>query len=67
MENIQNIELKEIDSKYYVACCDAVSSIDQGGIIPNGAVAMSGYGDGVYPVQLKYNISKQIVGVKIDF
>ncbi|MEI2467796.1 SMI1/KNR4 family protein [Niallia taxi] len=67
VENIQNIELKEYGSKYYIACCDAVSSIFQGGIIPNGAVAMSGYGDGMYPVHLKYNISKQIVGVKIDF
>lgn len=53
--------------KYYLACSDAVASDDQGGILPGGAVSMSGYGDGMYEVSIKYNLSKEIVGVKINF
>jgi len=28
---------------------------------------MSGYGDGMYEVKVKYNISKEVVGVMINF
>lgn len=50
VQNIQNIEPEGKGSKYYIACCDAVFSSVQGGVIPTGAVAMSGYGDGIYPL-----------------
>lgn len=65
--NVYGIEMDEEGLKYYVACSDVVASDDQGGILPGGAVAMSGYGDGMYEVSIKYNISKEIVGVKINF
>lgn len=67
VENVYGIEMHEEGLKYYVACSDAVTSDDQGGTLPGGAVAMSGYGDGLYEVSIKYNISKEIVGVKINF
>lgn len=67
VENVYGIRMEEEGLKYYVACSDAVASDDQGGVIPGGAVAMSGYGDGMYEVNVKYNIYKEIVGVMIDF
>ncbi|WP_341201450.1 SMI1/KNR4 family protein [Planomicrobium okeanokoites] len=67
VENVYGIELDEEGLKYYLACSDAVASDDQGGILPGGAVSMSGYGDGMYEVSIKYNLSKEIVGVKINF
>lgn len=54
-------------SKYYIACCDAVASEQQGGIVPGGAVAMSGYGDGLYQVYIKQDASGEVVSVMIDF
>lgn len=67
VENVYGIEMGEEGLKYYVACSDTVASDDQGGVLPGGAVAMSGYGDGMYEVSVKYNKSKEIVAVKIDF
>lgn len=46
---------------------DVVDSDAQGGVFSDGAVSMSGYGDGIYEVKVKYNISKKVVGVMIDF
>ncbi|WP_430510158.1 SMI1/KNR4 family protein [Gottfriedia solisilvae] len=46
---------------------EIVASDAQGGVVSDGAVSMSGYGDGLYEVKVKYNISKEIVGVMIDF
>lgn len=65
--NVYDIEIDEVGLKYYVACCDMVASDAQGGVVPGGAVSMSGYGDGMYEVKVKYNISKEVVGVMIDF
>lgn len=67
MKNINDIEIDEVGLKYYVACCDMVASDAQGGVVPSGAVSMSGYGDGMYEVKVKYNLSKEVVGVKIEF
>lgn len=67
VENVYDITMDEDGLKYYVACSDVVASDEQGGIVPGGAIAMSGYGDGMYDVKVKYNISKEIVGVMIDF
>lgn len=67
VKNVHDIEISEVGLKYYVACSDMVASDAQGGVIPGGAVSMSGYGDGMYEVKVKYNISKEVVGVMIDF
>jgi hypothetical protein len=67
VKNVNDIEVDEVGLKYYVACCDMVASDAQGGVIPGGAVSMSGYGDGMYEVKVKYNIFKEVVGVLIDF
>ncbi len=67
VKNVYDIEMDEVGLKYYVACCDMVSTDSQGGVVPGGAVSMSGYGDGMYEVKVKYNVSKEVVGVMIDF
>ncbi|USK33078.1 DUF4241 domain-containing protein [Bacillus sp. F19] len=67
LKNVNDIEIAEDGLKYYVACCDIVASDAQGGVVPGGAVSMSGYGDGMYEVKVKYNVSKEVVGVMIDF
>ncbi|MBO1511370.1 SMI1/KNR4 family protein [Metabacillus bambusae] len=67
VKNVYDIEIEEVGLKYYVACCDMVASDAQGGVVPGGAISMSGYGDGMYEVKVKYNISKEVVGVMIDF
>jgi hypothetical protein len=46
---------------------DVVASDVQGGVVSGGAVSMSGYGDGMYEVKVKYNILKEVVGVMISF
>ncbi|MBZ5749948.1 SMI1/KNR4 family protein [Metabacillus rhizolycopersici] len=67
LENVYDIVMDEDVSKYYVACCDVVASEQQGGIVPGGSVAMSGYGDGLYEVYIKQDVSGEIVSVMIDF
>ena len=67
LENVYDIEMNEDVSKYYVACYDAVASEQQGGIVPGGAVAMSGYGDGLNEVYIKQDASGEIISVMIDF
>src|SRR3954468_38040 len=53
IDEVENVYGMDEDvSKYYIACCDAVASEQQGGIVPGGAVAMSGYGDGLYQVYI---------------
>ena len=67
VKNDYDIEIDEVGLKYFAACSDMVASDAQGGVVPGGAVSMSGYGDGMYEVKVKYNISKEVVGVMIDF
>ncbi|KON88137.1 hypothetical protein AF332_15885 [Sporosarcina globispora] len=67
VKNVYDIEIDEDGLKYYVACCDVVASDAQGGVVPGGAISMSGYGDGIYEVKVKYNPSKEVIGVLIDF
>ncbi|MFC0025074.1 hypothetical protein ACFOYZ_16680 [Neobacillus cucumis] len=67
VKNVNDIVIDEVGLKYYVACCDMVASDAQGGVVPGGAVSMSGYGDGMYEVKVKYNILKEVVGVMIGF
>ncbi|WP_338472601.1 SMI1/KNR4 family protein [Niallia sp. XMNu-256] len=67
VENVYGFEMDDDVSKYYIACCDAVASEQQGGIVPGGAVAMSGYGDGLYQVYIKQDASGEVVSAMIDF
>jgi SMI1-KNR4 cell-wall/Protein of unknown function (DUF4241) len=68
IDEVENVyEMDDDVSKYYIACCDAVASEQQGGIVPGGAVAMSGYGDGLYQVYIKQDASGEVVSVMIDF
>lgn len=67
VKNVHDIEIDADGLKYYVACADKVASDAQGGVVPGGAVSMSGYGDGMYKLKVKYNISKEVVGVMINF
>jgi hypothetical protein len=68
IDEVENVYGMDDDvSKYYIACCDAVASEQQGGIVPGGAVAMSGYGDGLYQVYIKQDASGEVVSVMIDF
>jgi hypothetical protein len=67
VKNVHDIEIDEVGLKYFVACSDLVASDAQGGVVPGGAVSMSGYGDGMYEVKVKYNILKEVVGVMIGF
>ena len=40
----------EVGFEWYKACAEITLGSNQGGIIPSGVVASSGYGDGSYPV-----------------
>lgn len=44
-----------------------VSSDDLVGIISFGAVSTSGFGDGLYDVDIQYDVSRKIVGVRVNF
>ena len=44
-----------------------VSVDDQAGIVSFGAVSTSGFGDGLYDVDIQYDVSRQIVGVRVNF
>ncbi|WP_214851540.1 SMI1/KNR4 family protein [Exiguobacterium sp. s193] len=44
-----------------------VSADDQAGIVSFGAVSTSGFGDGLYDVDIQYDVSRQIVGVRVNF
>ncbi|WP_251132141.1 hypothetical protein [Exiguobacterium sp. ERU656] len=44
-----------------------VSSDDQAGVVSFGAGSTSGFGDGLYDVDIQYDVSRQIVGVRVNF
>ncbi|MDX1259173.1 SMI1/KNR4 family protein [Exiguobacterium sp. K1] len=44
-----------------------VSADDQAGIVSFGVVSTSGFGDGLYDVDIQYDISRQIIGVRVNF
>ena len=67
VQNVYGIEMDEEGLKYYVACCDKVASDEQGGVLIGGTVSMSGFGDGYYPVSVRYNEKDEIVAVLLDF
>lgn len=50
VRNVKRIHKETIceDEPWYSICCDRTLSEYQWGVIPNGVVSTSGYGDGVY-------------------
>jgi len=51
---------------YYRKACELTLSQDQWGVLENGVVSSTGYGDGNYDVQLDY-INDEIVAVFVTF
>lgn len=51
---------------WYNACCDATLGDEQAGVIPYGAVASSGYGDGYYPAYI-WRDGNKAVAMEIVF
>jgi len=55
------------EEPWYSSCCDITLAENKAGVIPGGAVASSGYGDGVYEVFVSKNNDGEIAGVLIVF
>lgn len=56
---VENVEFKnesfnDIKERWYRACCEVTCSNDGMGFVPDGFVIGTKYGDGVYPVGVKY-------------
>lgn len=73
-ENIKNFQTKPVDySKakptrdWYEICCDKVLSNTSAGVINNGVVSSSGYGDGGYTTYAAYDSEGRVVGIKLRF
>lgn len=52
VENVKRIHNDSIceDEPWYSICCDRTLSKNQWGVVPNGVVSSSGFGDGCYEV-----------------
>jgi len=55
------------DNQWYGHCCDVTLAEAQAGIIPYGAVASSGYGDGCYECLYSKDDNDEVVKVEIVF
>lgn len=55
------------DEPWYSICCDRTLSKHQWGVIPNGVVSTSGYGDGWYNVDCFLDKNGDVVRVEIIF
>jgi len=57
-----------VDEPWYSICCDRTLNDDGpgAGVIPQGAVSSSGYGDGSYECSVVKD-GKEVVGIVIDF
>ncbi|MCS7460498.1 DUF4241 domain-containing protein [Paenibacillus doosanensis] len=58
---------QEMDSDWYLACCDITESGHEAGVMDGGVVSRTGIGDGAYGAYTASNEQGQIVGVKIVF
>ena len=76
--NLQNnelatyIDIEDDGDKWYAMCCNTTYSDKisgkYGGVVPNGVLSKSGYGDGRYSVSVGYKENEQeIVYLKIHF
>ena len=52
---------------WYLACCDLTLGKEQWGVLPNGVVSSSGYGDGSYGVFGEKNAEGEYVAFKVVF
>jgi hypothetical protein len=58
---------KESGDIWYRACCDLTLAKEQWGVLPNGVVSSSGYGDGSYGVFGEKNAEGEYVAFKVVF
>lgn len=59
---------REYDSPgFYKDCCDLTLSANKFGLLNQGVVSSSGYGDGSYPVYIAKNTNGEVIGVKVVF
>jgi hypothetical protein len=66
VERVHNQTICE-DEPWYSICCDRTLSKFQWGVIPNGVVSSSGYGDGTYEVSYFVDKDGNAVRIEIDF
>lgn len=52
---------------WYEICCDKSCSNIGAGVIRNGVVSSSGYGDGGYQTYIIYNSDGKVIGIKLQF
>ena len=57
----------DMDSEWYLACCDITDNGEEAGVLAGGVVSRTGMGDGAYGVYKALNGQSQVVGVKIVF
>lgn len=69
VKNVARVHKEVIceDEPWYSICCDRTLSNHQWGVIPNGAVSTSGYGDGMYDVNCFLDKNGDVVRVEITF
>jgi hypothetical protein len=58
---------KESGDIWYRACCDLTLGKEQWGVLPNGVVSSSGYGDGSYGVYGERNAEGEYIAFKVVF
>jgi hypothetical protein len=58
---------KESGDIWYRACCDLTLGKERWGVLPNGVVSSSGYGDGSYGVFGEKNAEGEYVAFKVVF
>ena len=58
---------REKGDEWYRACCELTLGGEQWGVLPNGAVSSSGYGDGSYDVYGQKDNSGEYVGFVVIF
>ncbi|MFL1675071.1 DUF4241 domain-containing protein [Paenibacillus dendritiformis] len=57
----------DMDSDWYLSCCDITDSDEEAGVMDGGVVSHTGFGDGGYAAYYAANEQNQIIGVKIIF
>ena len=55
------------EDEWYRACCDLTLSDESWGVLPNGAVSTSGYGDGCYDVYGLKNANEEYIALTVVF
>jgi len=58
---------KQEGDKWYRACCDLTLAKESWGVLPNGVVSSSGFGDGSYPVYGEQDENGEWVAFEVIF